>query len=247
MSLLGKLRRALDYLETPALVRARRAGVRVDLVAELIDLERRFAITPATLLDVGANRGEYTAAARFVNPAVQPILFEPIPELAEDLRANWGPRGARVHSVALAEQGGDREFFLTSADDLSSLLPPTDTLSELLGGSEHTEARRINVRTERLDQLEDLSTAASPVLLKMDVQGAEFEVLRGATGQLEHIDCIKLEYNFEPMYTGQAGLPELFTFLHEHGFRRFVQVDLRLARPTIHCCDFIMLRDPVCD
>ena len=75
--------------------------------------------------------------------------------------------------------------------------------------------------------------------------GARYVPLRlGATAGLDAIDCIKLEYNFEPMYEGQVRLPELVAFLDEHGFRRFVQVDLRLEYPTIHCCDFVFVRDP---
>lgn len=80
-------------------------------------------------------------------------------------------------------------------------------------------------------------------MLKVDVQGAELDALRGATGELARIDCVKLEFNFAPMYDGQTRLPELFAFMDEHGFRRFLQLDLRIGKQTVQCCDFVFLRD----
>jgi len=76
----------------------------------------------------------------------------------------------------------------------------------------------IGVRTERLDVLLDDELLARPVLLKVDVQGAELEVLRGATGILDRVDGILLESSFAELYAGQPRADEIIRFVHEAGF-----------------------------
>jgi FkbM family methyltransferase len=240
----SKLRRAFEYLEHTELIRARLAGVRVDFVAELITLRDRFRLSPRTVIDVGANHGDYTRAVRFVHPDAVVLLFEPIPELAEALRREFEPQGCRVYAYALDAAHGKREFFRTQTDDVSSLLSPTPTLARMLSnGEEATRAAKIPIETRRLDELVDPATLARPVLFKLDVQGAELAALAGSTGVLGCVDCIQLEYNFSRMYEGQTELRELLAFTSAHGFARFLQIDPHVHDARMSSCDFLFFRD----
>ena len=60
---------------------------------------------------------------------------------------------------------------------------------------------------------------ARPSLLKIDVQGFELEVLKGATGLLPEIDAVSVEASDVELYEGQALLGEIERFLDEAGFR----------------------------
>jgi FkbM family methyltransferase len=244
MPLRSKLRRAFEYLEHFELVRARAGGIRVDFVAELIELRDRFRLSPRTVIDVGANRGEYTRAVRFLHPEARVLLFEPIPALAEALRREFEPQGCRVYPYALDARSGSREFFQTQADDLSSLLAPTRDLAAMISsGSEATRAAKIAIEARRLDELVELADASRPVLYKLDVQGAELAALNGSTGILGFVDCIQLEFNFTRMYEGQTELRELLDFTSARGFSRFLQVAPHVHDARVSSCDFLFFRD----
>jgi len=240
---LNRLRRAIDYLESPELRRARARGIRVDFVAELLDLRQRFGIAPGTVVDVGANRGDFIRAVRFVDPRAHVVAFEPIPALHERLQAEFEAQGCEIFPYALDAEAGPREFFLTQADDLSSLLPPTVELTRSLReGAEATKSVAIRVEARRLDDVLDLSKRPGPVLLKLDVQGSELRALRGATRQLEHVACVKLEHHFDRFYEGQSELADLVALMQDRGFPRMLQINAKVSDARLRWCDFVFFR-----
>lgn len=58
-----------------------------------------------------------------------------------------------------------------------------------------------------------------PVLLKIDVQGGELGVLRGAERSLQHVDAVLVECSFVEFYDGQPLAHDVLDFLGEQGFR----------------------------
>lgn len=171
-----------------------------------------------TVLDVGANRGQFALVALRRWPAAGLVCFEPIPEVAQKLRrVLGGAPGRRVVEVALSDGSGQADFHISRADDSSSLLPITDRQVERFPGTE--EAATMRVRTARLDEELSPDALVRPVLLKLDVQGAELGVLRGASGLLHLVDVIVVECSFTEFYAGQALADAVVRFLHEHAFR----------------------------
>ena len=56
-----------------------------------------------------------------------------------------------------------------------------------------------------------------PCLVKIDVEGSEFEVLKGFGNKLDSVDIIQLEYIFEEVYN-RKNFIKIISLLHRHGF-----------------------------
>jgi hypothetical protein len=103
-----------------------------------------------------------------------------------------------------------------SSSDLSSLLPPSKRLQELYGtGGACTKTVTVPVR-----QLDEFIADSGPVdLLKIDVQGFERQVLRGASATLKRTRAILIELNFQAHYDGEDSFADLSNLLvKEFGF-----------------------------
>ncbi|MEA2341672.1 MAG: hypothetical protein QOG11_1749 [Solirubrobacteraceae bacterium] len=120
-------------------------------------------------IDVGAHRGAVLADLVRVAPHGRHIAYEPLPELAAELAARFP--GVDVRNAALSDQAGERAFVRVVDDPGWSGFLERPTPSAL--AVEH-----VTVRTERLDDA--LPAGFVPALVKIDVEGAEREVLDGA-------------------------------------------------------------------
>lgn len=170
-----------------------------------------------TVIDVGANRGQFAlyALARF--PSAQIVAFEPLPEAREHMvRLFEGEGRVEVVPFALGETEGEVVMHLSARDDSSSLLPVGERQVSAFPGTDEVGTTRVNVRT--LDNVLADRELVHPALLKVDVQGFELPVLRGAEQTLRSFDQILVEASFAELYEGQALFPAVSHHLEEHGF-----------------------------
>jgi len=168
-------------------------------VAEMVEI--------ASVLDIGAYEGEWTAAARQYFPDANYILVEPLPEKANDLRNQYP--SARVEEAVL-----------------SSKIAQTVTFhNHETGSSIYRENVNIDIpTTERTTMTLDTllsSGSVSPFLLKLDVQGAEIDVLEGASETLEDVAVIYAECSNVNWNEGGAFTEEVFAYLRDRGFIPF--------------------------
>lgn len=136
-----------------------------------ISLLRHFA-AGRTFVDVGANLGSY--AYHLKGKAKRTIAFEPIPFLAERVRRH-NP-GVEVHCIALGDVTGDRELFVPRIADVP--IWTRCSLSPAANSGYFAEPMLVPVK--RLDDFELLDVGA----IKIDVEGHEGEVIRGATSTI---------------------------------------------------------------
>ena len=159
--------------------------------ADVMKLLRATLRPGDVFVDVGANVGFHSVlAAQLVGPAGQVVAIEPAPWTLELLRANVWRSGANVTIVPVA----------------ASDTPGTVRLEFDLGhrsGARFAEGRGAEVRAARLDDLLP-DTACS--VLKIDVEGAEPLVLRGARGLLERSPGLLavVEFRDEPHLSGET-------------------------------------------
>ena len=172
---------------------------------------------PNTLIDVGGSHGQFAREAFRAFPGATVYSFEPIPECFEELRA-LSAEHPELHALqlALSDEDGEREFFVSRFRDSSSLQPMLPAHTAAFPGTE-TEAR-IVVEAARLDAVAARLTLTPPVFAKLDVQGHELSVIRGGRQTLALCQRVMTECNFAPLYEGQPSFAELYTEMKALGF-----------------------------
>lgn len=176
-------------------------------------------IRPRTVVDVGANIGQFALAAAHMLRPERLISLEPIPEVHGRLQRLPLPAGIDFEAceVALADRPGQAEFRVMSQTASSSLMPLGRIHRDLY--PEIREERKILVSAETLDMFLAKHPLVAPSLLKLDVQGAELAVLRGCSRLTECFRWILLETSTIPFYTGGGGFAEIHAHLAQAGYR----------------------------
>lgn len=170
-----------------------------------------------TVVDVGANTGQFSSAIGALLPNARIYAFEPLPDCFVQLSRRLRRRAnSRVFMVALGERAGESVLWRSSFSESSSLLKMTELHKETFPWSAGHTCQSVTVR--RLDAFMPELELEPRVFLKLDVQGFEGEVLRGAERMLQHIDYVLAEVSFYTLYEGQSTFEEIHDVLHAHGF-----------------------------
>ena len=182
-----------------------------------------------TVLDIGACKGDWTRSVKTVIPGAQFTLVEPLdyPELhAEDLH------DCTVHHALLFKEETEVDFY--------SLRNTGDSIfKERTIAYEGVEPQRKSATT--LDAL--LGDAASFDLIKLDVQGAELDVIRGGEALIRRAAFVLLEAPFCGQYN--AGAPtfiEVISFMDRLGFVPFDILELHRESHVLLQVDVVFVR-----
>jgi FkbM family methyltransferase len=172
-----------------------------------------------TVLDVGANTGQYGAALRACGYTGRIASFEPIAELhGELLRRTAHDPAWTAWNCALGDTPGTAIINVAgNAGASSSLLPMLDQHVEAAPEAAYVRTEQIEVN--RLDALWPRLTAGGErVFLKLDVQGFERRVLAGAGDRVAECVGLQLEVSLVPLYEGGMLYAEAMDWATEHGF-----------------------------
>ena len=164
-----------------------------------------------TVVDVGANVGQWSTMLLDLVRPQKLIIIEPQPAAFDRLTQLFGDRPEiELHRVAIGDREGVVKFHITRDTTGASVLPPREEMRELIG-SNWTVQSEIEVPMTSLDiLLKDLPEIS---LLKIDVQGLEKAVLAGATACLARTDFLLVELNYMPQYEGGSWFGEIHEIL----------------------------------
>ena len=171
----------------------------------------------ATVVDIGANRGQFALAARAISGA-KVISFEPLPAVAAIFQQVFSEDPAvKLYVAAIGEQSEKKLIHLSARDDSSSLLEIGKAQSSHYPGTH--EVCTLEVEVGPLYQFLNKEDIVRPAMLKMDVQGFEMQALAGCNTLIENFDYVYCECSFVELYTGQALAGEVISYLDGVGFK----------------------------
>lgn len=171
-----------------------------------------------TVLDVGANAGQFARKVRTVLPSATIHSFEPLPVVFAELERLASADGRMVaHPLALGERNGSATIEVNDFSPSSSLLPLDDGFKAQFPHLGRTHPVEIQVR--RLDDWAAGQTLEDNLLVKLDVQGFEDRVIRGGSATLSRAVMVISEVSFAQIYRGQLRFDELHDQLRGLGFR----------------------------
>ena len=171
-----------------------------------------------TIVDIGANTGQFSLVMRKNFPQADIYSFEPLQKpFKRFVKLFENDRNVKAFNNAIGPYVTDTEINVSARDDSSSVLPISDLQNQIFPGT-------AAVRTEKIlmgplnDYLRE-DEIKGPSLLKLDVQGFELDALKGCQEFLRRFDMVYCECSFVELYVGQAFASEVISYMSGSNFR----------------------------
>lgn len=191
-------------------------GIKDSMFFSITEMKRR-GFTPRTIIDVGAYTGGWTSRVINIYPDARFIMLEAQPE-----------KKARLDEIC--HKNNNIEYFISLLGSEEKPSVPyylMETGSSVL--EENTEYGRelTELPMHTLDNVISPDTIETPCFLKLDVQGYEIEVLKGAEKLIQSTDIILLEVSILEYNKGAPLLADVIQFMDNNGFSVFDITDLK--------------------
>lgn len=195
-----------------------------------------------TVVDIGANRGQFALCVRRHYPTAQIYSFEPLSGAAATYRRVFErDTRARLFDKAIAPAAASAAMHVSQWDVSSSLLPIGQAQQDNFPFT--AEARRETVALAPLSACLERDAIRGNAMLKIDVQGFELSVLAGCEDLLDRFTHVYVEASFVELYVGQALASEVVAWLLARGFTLTCVANLEKGRsPRPIQADFLFSR-----
>jgi len=175
-----------------------------------------------TVLDVGANHGQFATNLRELGYSGWIYSFEPVKAIYDSLASRMsGDNRWRGFHCALGEVEERRSINVAAGDGQASSFLKFNEDGPERWGDDHRVARTEEVEVRRLDNVLDLIVAERPgsgIYLKLDTQGLDLSVLRGAGEKISLIKGMQSEIAAHQFYEGMVSFGEAITAYQNLGF-----------------------------
>jgi FkbM family methyltransferase len=184
----------------------------------------------ATVIDGGANIGQFTIAANEILKPKRIHSFEPVSATFTMLTRNVRKYdNITLYQMACGDSSGSSTIHINRNSQSSSLLSRADVHEQAF--PEQSKIASEEIKVVRLDECLRESDLVPPTLMKLDVQGFEIKAIMGCEKLIKSIDLIMLETSFDPLYVGETPFNQLNEFMIRMGFE-FVRPINFLRDPT---------------
>jgi len=173
-----------------------------------------------TVIDAGANEGQYASQIIRYGYKGKIVSFEPVPAVYQVLKqqSDGNPNWTALN---LGLGNKEEELMINVSENLvsSSMYQVSSRSIEVEPTSRATRQERIKLTT--VDSFFEGAAIDGEVLLKLDIQGFELEALKGALASLPRIRIVQAELSFVPLYESAPLYSEVIAFLENQGFEIF--------------------------
>lgn len=170
------------------------------------------------ILDIGANIGQYGSEMRNLGFKGEILSFEPMKEAFSKLQKNAAKDPLwKVFNYSIGERDGQTTINVAKNSVSSSLLENLPQLTDSAPEATFIEKETIEIR--KLDSIfKSLGLQGKNVYLKIDTQGYEEMVLKGAEQSLHYVTGMQIEMSFIPSYESAMTFDTMKTKLNNLGF-----------------------------
>lgn len=182
------------------------------------------------IFDVGAYIGEITSVYKKTFPNSAIYCFEPFPQSFQKLSQLCCNKSISVYNLAFSDEEGKSVLYINADPSCNSLFSRPESGFKYYSENS-TNISQVEVKTSTLDCFCDRTGVTAIDILKLDVEGAEIKVLRGASKKLEgkQIKLIYSEVMFTPHYEGGCLFHEVSVFLSQYNYSLFNLYNLKQA------------------
>ena len=174
---------------------------------------------PETIIDIGSNKGQFILLMEQIFPNKIVYSFEPIIEMINKQKKFFKyKKNITFHNLALGSSICSKEFLITSRMDSSSFLKVASNTNK---SKNYSVIEKRDIKVSTLDEILLNEIFLYPLLIKMDVQGYELEVLKGAKNLLKKTDYLLLEVSENEMYQNQPTEKIIIEYLKDLNFEIF--------------------------
>jgi FkbM family methyltransferase len=203
--------RSLSAFARRLLGRSDRKRKRRDRLSGVLQQLQALGFAPATVFDVGAAFGDFARECQGVFPDARFVLIEPLEEYGPSLATTLEtlPGAVLVNAAAAATEGA---ITLNVHGDLVGSSLYLEQEDSAVNGQPRS------VAAVTLDELRSERGLKGPFLIKIDVQGAELDVLAGAADTLRETEYVVLEVSFFEFFRGGPLFHDVIAFMQAQGF-----------------------------
>lgn len=170
-----------------------------------------------TIIDIGANEGQFIAEILTIFPDSEIYSFEPLEDCYKKLNSTFkNSKKVHTYNLALGEQDGEIVFSRSSASPSSSILRMNNLHKKLFPHTAGSSQQFVKIM--RLDDVLKESVLQNIILMKIDVQGTEDKVIQGALNIIEKTSIIITEVSYAALYEKQPLFKDIFTLLIKQKF-----------------------------
>jgi len=196
--------------------------------------QKVFEKSPLTVVDVGAREG-FEAHWSLFDDQVNLIGFEPDSEECNRLNAQVHDSKKCFHPVALYRNKGTYPFYITNFPASSGLYPGDMNIVERFPDDVNLKIKAVaELETTDFDSFSDQANLNNVDFMKLDTEGAEFDILEGAINSIrKSVMGISCEALFAPWHKGQKLFSDIDILLRAAGFHLYDMSTYRHSRKSL--------------